>query len=258
MLNSAISKGFCMRHDAFGMRAETFGYGSWEKKFIANHTNEVPVLGEGGWIVNQGGFDENGNPKNYLTQYDTPRELRIGEYEDMKSAYVTMMDLRYDATYESGETWSWFHDAYDYVLKFLQEDCYRVYPDKVSLPVRCKDGSEITIQHRWLNLGRVYCPTNIKQYRDRFKVTFALLDAETGKPVKLFSDDNALPHEWVGGRKSYEFKALMEDVPAGNYVWGVGIIDTALGSRIGIRLGAKGDFTDSGWLKLCNVSVTDK
>ena len=54
MLNSAIEKGFCMRHDAFGMRAESFGYASWEKKFIANWTYKVPVAGEGGWIVNQG------------------------------------------------------------------------------------------------------------------------------------------------------------------------------------------------------------
>lgn len=253
MLTSAIRKGFCMRHDAFGMRSETFGYGSWEKNFIAKHTYEVPVLGEGGWIVNQGSIDADGTRHNYLTQYAGPRELRIGEYEDMKSAYANMMDLRYDASYSGGETWSWFNDAYDYVLKFLKEDCYRIYPDKVSLPSKCRNGSEITIQHRWLNLGRAYCPTNIKQFRDRFKVTFALL--KDGEPVKLFSDDGAQPHEWISGRKSYEFRATVEDVPAGSYIWGVGIIDTALDGKIGMRIAARGDYTESGWLKINKVIV---
>ena len=265
MLTSAIEKGFCMRHDAFGMRAETFGYATWEKKFIANWTYKVPVAGEGGWIVNQGGYDENGNPKNYLTQYDGPRELRIGEYEDMNSAYVNMMDLRYDATYTSGETWSWFNDAFDYVEKFVQEDCYRIYPDRVTIPSKMTNGKEYTIQHRWLNLGHAYCPTNIRPYDGRFKVAFAIMNTETGEIIgdNIFFDEQAHPHDWVSGRSSYDFTIKPENIPAGPYNLCVGIVDLALGNpdegdyRIGIRIAAQGDYTEGGWLKLGKVAIVD-
>lgn len=264
MLTSAIEKGFCMRHDAFGMRAESFGYATWEKKFIANWTYKVPVAGEGGWIVNQGYEDEKGK-HNYLTQYANARELRIGEYEDMNSAYVNMMDLRYDASYTSGETWSWFNDAFDLVEKFVQEDCYRIYPDRVSIPTRIVNGHTYTIQHRWLNLGHAYCPTNIKPYRDRFKVAFAIMNTETGKIVadNIFFDENAYPHEWISGRTSYEFEITPEGVAVGAYDLCAGIVDMALGDpdngdyRIGIRIAAQGDYTEDGWLKLGLVSVSE-
>ena len=263
MLTGAIEKGFCMRHDAFGMRAESFGYATWEKKFIANWTYKVPVAGEGGWIVNQGYYDEQGNPKNYLTQYDNARELRVGEYEDMNGAYVNMMDLRYDASYISGETWSWFNDAFDLVEKFVNEDCYRIYPDKVSIPSKLSNGHEYIIQHRWLNLGHAYCPTNIRPFQDRFKVAFAITDMETGKIVadNIFFDENARPHDWISGRSSYEFKIVPEGLSVGAYDICVGIVDLALGDpdngdyRIGINIAAQGDYTEDGWLKLGNAVV---
>ncbi len=264
MLSGAIEKGFCMRHDAFGMRAETFGYATWEKKFIANWTYKVPVAGEGGWIVTQGYEDENGK-HNYLTQYAGPRELRAGEYEDMHSAYVNMMDLRYDKTYIQGETWSWFNDAFDLVQKFVQEDCYRIYPDKVSIPTSISNGHTYTIQHRWLNLGHAYCPTNIKPYRDRFKVAFAIIDTETGKIVSdnIFFDENAHPHDWISGRSSYELEITPKGVSVGAYDLCAGIVDLAQGDpdngdfRIGIHIAAQGDYTEAGWLKLGVVTVSE-
>lgn len=266
MLEGAINKGFCMRHDAFGMRAETFGYASWEKKFIAPWKFKVPVAGEGGWIVTQGYVDENGK-HNYLTQYDTPRDLRIGEYEDMNSAYVNMMDLRYDKSYTAGETWSWFNDAFDYVKKFVQEDCYRLYPDKLTIPSKIVNGKTYIIQHRWANIGHAYCPTNIKQFKDRFKVAFAVMTTE-GKIVgdNIFFAEDAHPHEWTSesGKKSYELEITPDDIPAGPYKLAVGIVDLALGDpdsvdyRIGINLGAQGDFTEGGWLLLGDVAVADE
>lgn len=263
MLISAIEKGFCMRHDAFGMRAETFGYATWEKKFIADWTYKVPVAGEGGWIVNQGYYDENGNPKNYLTQYDGPRELRQGEYDDMRTAYVNMMDLRYDASYTSGETWSWFNDAFDLVEKFVDEDCYRLYPDKVSIPSgKLECGKEYVIQHRWQNIGHAYCPTNIKPFQGRFKVAVAIMDSKTGEIVgnNIFFDESAQPHDWTEGRSSYEMKIVPEGVSVGSYDLCLGIVDLALGDpdngdyRIGIQIAASGDYTESGWLKLGKIN----
>ena len=63
--------------------------------------------------------------------------------------------------------------------KFVQEDCYRIYPDRVTIPSKMTNGKEYTIQHRWLNLGHAYCPTNIRPYDGRFKVAFAIMNTET-------------------------------------------------------------------------------
>ncbi len=245
LLESAIAKGFCMRHDAFGMK-QGYGYGDWEREFIANWTNKVPVLGEGGWV--QGSHD-------YSCDYPDVRSLREGEFNEMHGAHCCMMDLRYSANISNGETYSWFNDAFDLVTRFIEEGCYRVYPDELSYPEICEKGNTYIIQHRWLNLGHSYCPTNIRQYKDRFKVSFALLDKKTGTPVHIFQDEQAHPHDWVGGRKAYDFKIEIPDISSGQYEWGVGITDAACGDKIGIRLGAKGRYNDAGWLILGNVEV---
>lgn len=267
MLTSAVNKGFCMRHDAFGMQSGNFGYARWEKSFIADFKYKVPVLGEGGWIVTQGGYDENGNPKNYMTEYSDARELRQGEYDAMASAYVNMMDLRYDKSYVRGETWSWFNDAYDLVLQFLRKGCYRVYPDRVIVPVKVRNGQEYTIEHRWRNRGEAYFPANIPQYEDRFKVAFALLNTSTGEIVgdNIFFDEKADPSAWTldGGPVEYSVTIVPEGIAAGYYDLCVGIVDMFAGDpesgdyRIGVQLGTQSESTPAGWLKVRKVAVTD-
>lgn len=48
MLESAIRKGYSLRHDAFGM---TGYYKEWEKAFAAKWNFKVPIVLEGGWIT---------------------------------------------------------------------------------------------------------------------------------------------------------------------------------------------------------------
>ncbi len=257
LLNRAIEKGFSMRHDAFGMKAD-YGYGTWERNFIANWRFKVPVLGEGGWVQGQHDFS---------SDYPDVRSLREGEFAEMQGAYVNMMDLRYSENIEKGETYSWFNDAFDLVRQFSEEGCYKVLPDKVTFPVKIVNGKTYTLRHRWVNVGHAYCPTNIKQYKDRFAVAFAILDRNTGKVVKtaggyaLYYDDNAHLHDLTGGRLSYEMSFSPEGIPAGDYDFAVGVVDKYLSNeksgdfKIGIYLSAAGEYTDGGWLKIKQISV---
>jgi hypothetical protein len=48
LLNSAIQKGYSLRHDAFGMNGY---YQEWEKEFVAKWNFKRPVIMEGGWIT---------------------------------------------------------------------------------------------------------------------------------------------------------------------------------------------------------------
>ena len=90
----------------------------------------------------------------------------------------------------------------------------------------------------------------------KYKVAFALLDA-SGKPVKLFYDEEAQPHEWIkGSPKQYSFTVKADGIAPGDYTWAVGIVDYASETKkIGIFTSAKGNYTSDGWLKLSKVTL---
>lgn len=119
------------------------------------------------------------------------------------------------------------------------------------------NGELTTISHQWQNLGWGYCPTNIPQWKGKYKVAFALLD-EQRQPVEIFLDEQAQPHEWIKGAEiNYTFSSMVKDVPVGKYDWAVGIVNTQKNNTIGINLSASLDITtDAGWVKLSKVEVS--
>ena len=164
-----------------------------------------------------------------------------------------MMDFRV-----GDETMSWFRDAYPLVERFISEGGYRLYPDSVVVPKEIKNGSKIRIAHRWNNLGWGYCPTNIPQWNQKYKVAFALLDKEN-QVVCSFLDSQTDLSVWIKGTPvTYEFTPNVRSIKKGEYTWAVALVDTTKGngSNIkGLNIAAKGDITAEGWLKLRNVSV---
>ncbi len=248
LLEKAISKGYSLRHDAFGMKTY---YSTWERNFAASKRHKVPIIMEGGWVKTSHGGSIKGDG------YADYADVRKGEYEEAKGAYVNMMDFRYNSDLVNSETFSWFNEAYALVEEFIAEGGYRLYPDRLTLPPSVKSGSKATITHRWLNLGWGYCPTNIQQWKDRFKVAFALLDTESLTPQYMFIDEEAEPSQWIKGTPTnYTFSPTISDVTAGKYMWAVGIVDTNKDNEIGILISAKEDhLTPEGWVKLTEVTV---
>ena len=247
LLDKAVAKGFCLRHDAFGMKGY---YKTWEKNYANSYKYKTPFIGEGGWVkLSHGSSIKNDG-------YATYADVRVGEFEDATNASANMLDFRYSKDIVNGETFSWFNDAYTLVERFIQEGGYRLYPDKVSVPSKVKNGSTVTITHRWLNLGWGYCPTNLPQLKDRYKVTFALLDKNTFAPKYLFADEDAEMSNWIKGKPtSYRLSTKIENVTAGNYIWAVGIVDSKRDNEIGIQIAAKNNRTEEGWVKLMEVSI---
>ena len=248
LLDKLVNKGFSLRHDAFGMKHY---YMDWERSYVKKWNYKRPVIMEGGWVKSSHGSSLKGDG------YADYAEVRQGEFDEARGACVNMMDFRYSSDMVNGETASWFNDAFNLVNEFIAEGGYRIYPDRVILPEEVTLGDEITIRHSWTNLGWGYCPTNIPQWANRFKVTFALLDSSTGQPVALFQDDAAQPHEWIkGSQKTYTLNTKVENVAPGSYIWAVGIVDKIYeNTKIGINLAAKENITDDGWLKLHEVTV---
>ena len=247
LLNGAIDKGFSLRHDAYGMKSY---YKTWERNFIERRKYKRPVIGEGGWV-----FSSHGNSiKN--DGYATYADVRRGEFSDAQQARANMLDFRYSKDMVTGETASWFNDAYDLVERFIQEGGYRLYPDRLSMPGSVKNGTTTSISYRWNNLGWGYCPTNIPQWNQKYKVAFALLDKNSLSPAYIFVDEVPELSDWTKDRpRSYTFNPTISNVPTGSYTWAIGLVDTTKDNEIGIQIAAKENITPEGWLKLSDVTI---
>jgi uncharacterized protein involved in high-affinity Fe2+ transport len=160
-----------------------------------------------------------------------------------------MMDFRV-----GNETESWFTTSFSLVQNFVSEGGYRLYPDQIYIPETLNAGQEVTINHRWRNMGWGYFPNNIPQWNFKYKVAFALLD-DKDNVKSIFVDKNCEPSEWLKDKpQAYDFK-IKANVPAGNYKWAVAIVDIQKENKPAIHLAVNDETTDEGWTKLMNVQV---
>lgn len=249
LLDSAVAKGYSLRHDALGMKSY---YGSWEKAYVRKWRYQRPVIGEGGWVEKTHGS----SPMN-SDGYSDWGDVRLGEFNDAKEAGDNMLDFRYSKDIPNGETNSWFTDAYSLVEDFISEGGYRLVPDINKLPNTISNNKQFTIETRWRNLAWGYCPNNIPQWNYKFKVAYALLDKATEKPMYTFIDENQEVSDFHSSAKNYTLTKTLSNIASGGYVWGIGIVDTSKGDNvIGIQLAAKEEaLTSEGWVKLLDVNV---
>lgn len=246
LLEIALDKGYSLRHDAFGMHGY---YQDWEKEYAKKWNFKRPILMEGGWITaahHRYWRDPSGRYREGHSE-----DVRKGEFEASAEARVNTMDFRIN-----DETKSWFTQTFGLVRRFVAEGGYRLYPDKVVVPSKARKGSMVTLTHRWNNMGWGYCPNNIPQWNWRYKVAFALLD-RNGKVVKTFVDEKTEPSEWIREKPvTYMTEICLDGIPAGKYMWAVGIVDTDRENRIGIDMAVSREvLTPEGWAKIAEIKI---
>ena len=242
----AISNGYCIRSDAFGMNNSSWGYSTWEKAIAAQWRYKVPIIMEGGYIVSSHSYWN--DPAGYRQGH--PEDVRQGEFDSSAEARVNMMDFRVGQ-----ETESWFNDAFSLVQRFVSEGGYRLYPDQVIVPDQVSAGSRVKVASRWRNMGWGYFPNNLPQWNYKYKVAFALIDA-SDKAQKVFVDKDCEPSTWVESKPfSYTFETPAVDLPAGKYTWGIAIVDTTKENRPAIQLAVNNEKTAEGWVKLHEVQI---
>ena len=243
LLTKMINKGYSLRQDAFGM---TEYYQSWEKQFAKSWNFKRPILMEGGWITS--GTHRYWTDPSGRYREGHPEDVRQGEFEASAEACVNMMDFR------SGDTDSWFEKSFNLVQRFVSEGGYRLFPDQVYLPETVRSGTEAEITHRWRNMGWGYFPNNIPQWNYKYKVAFALLDADNNVK-KILLDTASEPSDWLKDKPvTYNFKTIV-DLPQGTYTWAVAIVDTTKDNQPGIKLAVNDEITEEGWVKLLNVQI---
>lgn len=89
LLQSAIDKGYSLRHDAFGMNGY---YQDWEKEYAARWNYKRPIIMEGGWIT--GGTHRYWIDPSGEYRQGHPEDVRQGEFNASAEAHVNMMDFR--------------------------------------------------------------------------------------------------------------------------------------------------------------------
>lgn len=252
MLAGAIAKGYSLRHDAFGM---TDYYQQWEKDYACAHNFQQPILMEGGWIT--GAHHRYWRDSSQRYRENHPEDVREGEYEISAQTHVNMMDLR-----AGNETFSWFLSedsacpGRSLVEKVVTNCGYRLYPTSLSYNDVASHGKGLDIEHCWTNMGWGYCPTNIRQMDQRYKVAFALLDSK-GKVCSVSVDGNTDLSKWLRGNKaSFKHNMPLDGVGKGKYTLAVALVDVWKGNKPAIDMSvARKNLTDTGWLVLGRVKV---
>ncbi|MBD5279418.1 MAG: DUF4832 domain-containing protein [Bacteroides sp.] len=245
MLNYAVDKGFILRHDAFGM---TGYYQDWEKETAANWNNIRPIIMEGGWIT--GAHHRYWRDPSGQYREGHPEDVRAGEFRASEEAKVNMMDLRIN-----DETRSWFQDSFPLVKEFVKRGGYRLYPSKVSTDEKARLNADVRVQTEWKNIGWGYCPANLPQWNQKYKVGIALLD-EKGVPVRIEVEERSDLSKWRHGNPvTYDTEVSLAGLPAGDYVWAVGLVDVTDGNRPGLEMAVDSPDYQEGWLKTGKLKI---
>ena len=246
LLKRAIAKGYIIRHDAFGM---TGYYEQWEKDFAKKYRFRLPIIMEGGWITgahHRYWIDPSGNYREGHSE-----DVRRGEFMESRDAHVNMMDLRI-----GDETASWFNTSFDLVKRFEKEGGYRLYPMKISYITKAKRGETVVFKHSWRNLGWGYCPTNIPQWKGKYKVCIALMDSQFHIVKKQLVEDAELS-AWVQGQDGhYSTKISLDEVRDGTYTWLIGLVDTTKSYQPGIKMAVNHNLLHQGWCKVGTIKIT--
>lgn len=245
LLESAIAKGYSLRHDAFGM---TGYYEKWEKDFAKKWNYRRPIIMEGGWIT--GAHHRYWRDPSGRYREGHPEDVRMGEYLDARDGHVNMMDLRVN-----DETRSWFATSFNLIKRFVAEGGYRLYPSAVIMPDKVSTKQQkITLSSVWENIGWGYCPTNIPQWNQKYKVAYALMKA--GKAVEIFVDQESDLSTWLKGNPTEcTLSISAKELQKGRYQWAVGLVDVTKNNTPGLEVAVGEELLRGGWVMLNEVRI---
>lgn len=247
LINYAIDRGFILRHDAFGMNGY---YQDWEKEMAAKWNFIRPIIMEGGWIT--GAHHRYWRDPSGLYREGHPEDVRLGEFNAAEEAKVNMMDFRIN-----DETRSWFEVAFSLVKEFSKRGGYRLYPSEITAPGKARVGSTVTIETVWHNIGWGYCPTNIPQWKGKYKVGIALFDT-TGEIAKVVADDSSDLSKWRNGSPTHLSTTFsLEGVPAGEYTWALALINTTKGGTPALEMAVSPSLLKEGWLRAGKLKISN-
>ncbi|MDE6449647.1 MAG: DUF4832 domain-containing protein, partial [Muribaculaceae bacterium] len=219
-----------------------------EKAMARKWNFRRPIIMEGGWIT--GAHHRYWRDPSGLYREGHAEDVRKGEYDASAEARVNMMDFRIN-----DETRSWFEDAFPLVKSFVAHGGYRLYPVSVSAADKARKGDKVVVKSEWRNMGWGYCPTNIPQWNQCFKMAVALLDKD-GNPVKVTVDYSSDLSKWLlEAPAGYNTEIDLNGVKPGKYTWAVALVDVTKGNRPALEMAVAADRHVNGWLPAGEIRI---
>ncbi len=168
--------------------------------------------------------------------------------DEALETHANYLDLR-----EPVEAIRWTSEANADVQRFVRHGGYRLYP--VSINAK-QDKRSLQIEHSWRNFGVGVLPNHHHKGGIRFKLSFALLNAQSGDVAYAFVDEMANPGTWIKGH-DYRY-ATNFTVPAsmkpGQYALVVAIIDSTTG-KPAVKLSVKEGEVLNNWLIIGQCTI---
>lgn len=239
-----------IRKNGLGWRRDGLGsmyYRKHEREVAEDTFPEAVFIGEscywkgGDCDVNQSwDADETYEFKTWVDVYKQT-------YKDAMESHANTLDLR-----QKIEAHSWTSRAKDLVESFKVRGGYRFTPVHVSFPSHAKGAFEVA--HEWQNDGVGVCPNNNKRWNYKYRVAFALLDAD-GHVVRCHVDHNTDPSKWMMGTNTSYTTKIDFNVPKGHYTLALAIVDTTRENMPGIHLAADNANYSNNWLQLGNIYI---
>ena len=246
---SIREKGFMMRRDAMGSRMYMT---QAEKDKMMQYWPEVPLFAENCYqrfIDFVLSCDRQTRPiKDMLTRV----------VDDALELHANTLDLRHPE-----DVIEWVTNHPELVQRFVVEGGYRFVPNYVSYPVQIAENREAEIYHSWKNTAVGKLPNDLPAWNYKYKLSFALLNKDSGEVAKAWIDDQVDMSQWIKG-SNFEYKTKIDTtgVDAGTYDFAVAIVDTRDDNKPAIHLAIQQDgqalgSRDYQWSKLGEIEIKD-
>ncbi|KRE69662.1 hypothetical protein [Paenibacillus sp. Soil750] len=117
--------------------------------------------------------------------------------------------------------------APDLVHDFAIRGGYRFVLNQIAYPEKMTEGKRYVIHHSWKNTGVGKLPNSLKNWGYKYKLSFALLNKDTGNLSYQMLDMAESPDGLKGFEYKYQSRFCPRDVPPGTYHFGIASVNTA-------------------------------
>lgn len=118
-----------------------------------------------------------------------------------------------------------------------------------------KAGGQLHVVSVWNNIGWGYCPTNIPQWHQKYKIGYALRDSQ-GRIVKQWTDAHSDLSTWIQGNPVSNAAALpTQGLARGRYHLLTALIDVGNGNPA-LEMAVSEDLLRDGWLDVGLLTLT--
>ncbi|GGD97004.1 DUF4832 domain-containing protein [Paenibacillus nasutitermitis] len=240
---------WAIREHGYVIRRDSFGSPIWfkepDKRQIAKLWPSVPVFAENCYHTFAG------RPEWYEGDgFQTLHDMMARVVQDAVDMHANTLDLRNP---EDAELW--MSTTPELVRDFALRCGYRFVLTEVTYPGEMAAGQEYVIRHTWKNAGVGKLPNDNRNWRNKYKLSFALLKRGDGTPVcRILAD--AEPAEWLQGVE-YRYETLFAcgDCPSDVYDLAVAIVNTEQRNEPEIRLALKGETLDRKWYIIGRTTI---